>query len=95
MPHAAASAIVLMSWVDDKVVDAPRVAKRLKTDNETGVKIENHTSTCEILKTQAEVNDIKKMTMADFIAVQVLGGMPIKELPDAAGQQLRQHKANL
>jgi len=35
------------------------------------------------------------MTLADFIAVQVLGGMSIKELPDAAGQQLRQHKANL
>jgi len=95
MPHAAAPAIVLMSWVDDKELDAPRVAKRLKTDNETGVKIEYHSSTCEIVRSQAEVNAIRKMTMADFIAVQVLGGMPVKELPDAAGMQLWQHKANL
>jgi len=95
LPQAAASANVLMFWVDDKVVDTPRVAKRLKTDGETGVKIEYHSDTCESAKTQAEVTAIRKMTLADFIAVQVLGGMSIKELPDAAGQQLRQHKANL
>ena len=59
------------------------------------MKIEYHSDTCESAKTQAEVTVIRKMILADFIAVQVLGGMSIKELPDAAGQQLRQHKANL
>jgi len=67
MPHAAAPAIVLMSWVDDKEMDAPRVAKRLKTDNETGVKIEYDSSTCEIVRSQAEVNTIRKMTMTSLL----------------------------
>ena len=84
-----------MNWKNDEELDAPRVAKRFKTDNETGVLIEHDSSTCEITRSPAEMNAIKKMTMAEFIAEHVLGGMPIKELLDAAGMQLRQHKGNL
>ena len=94
--HAgAATEIVLMDWRPDDDLDAPRVAKRLKADNETGVHIEYDSFTCMIARSPAQINAIKKMTQAEFIAQVVLGGAPISEPPDAGGMALRQHKGNL
>ena len=59
------------------------------------MKSEFFSSTCESSKTPAEVKAIRGMMCGDFISQHVLGGIPIKEQPDAAGQELRQHKANL
>jgi len=95
MHAGAATGIVLMDWKQDDDLDAPRVAKRLKADNETGVLIEYDSFTCEIARSPAQINAIKRMTQAQFIAEVVLGGAPISEPPDAGGMALRQHKGNL
>jgi len=88
MHAGAATGIVLMDWKQDDDLDTPRVAKRLKTDNETGVHIEYDSFTCEIARSAAEINAIKKMTLAQFITEVVLGGAPISEPPDAGGMAL-------
>jgi len=94
LPDATTS-IVLMDWRPDNDSDATRGAKRFKADNEFGIHIEYDSFTCTIARSPVQINAIKKMTQAEFIAQVVLGGAPISEPPDAGGMALRQHKGNL
>jgi len=92
---AATTRNVLVDWVEDRVLDRPPTAKRLKRAGVVDMKIEFSSYACVSTSTPLEVRAIRGMQLGDFIAQHVLGGYALEADPDSSGQAIRQHQGDL